>query len=82
MTKEARMRALKAADPETFAWIEDIWDSIFLEDEATEAQDVILDEMDNIEHPEEETNSATDWAEWELDHMIDSYREDRMLYEI
>ena len=35
MTKEARMRALKAADPETFAWIEDIWDSIFLDDDET-----------------------------------------------
>ena len=38
MTKEARMRALKAADPETFAWIEDIWDSIFLDDDETDAE--------------------------------------------
>ena len=38
MTKEARMRALKAADPETFAWIEDIWDSIFQDDDETGAE--------------------------------------------
>lgn len=37
MTREQRMRALKAADPETFEWIEDIWDSIFGDDE-TEAE--------------------------------------------
>lgn len=43
MTKEARMRALKAADPETFAWIEDIWDSIFLDDE----------EVTDAENPDE-----------------------------
>lgn len=40
-----------------------------------------LDELEGIE-PEDELNTSTNWAEWELDHMIDSYREDRMLYEI
>ena len=44
--------------------------------------DAMLDEMEGIEKPEEETNTATNWAEWELDHMIDSYLEDRMAYEV
>ena len=34
MTKNERIRALKAADPETYEWIEDIWDSIFEDGES------------------------------------------------
>ncbi|MBQ1777032.1 MAG: hypothetical protein IIZ93_02620 [Acidaminococcaceae bacterium] len=38
MTKNERIRALKAADPETYDWIEDIWESIFPEDDEIEAE--------------------------------------------
>lgn len=33
MTRNERIRAIKAADPETYEWIQDIWDSIFGDDE-------------------------------------------------
>lgn len=37
MTKNERIRALKAADPETFDWIDDFWEFVFPED-ATDAE--------------------------------------------
>ena len=35
------------------------------------------------EEPEEEDlNTSSNWDEWELDHMYDCYRDDRMAYEM
>lgn len=50
---------------------------------AYEAELIDLGILSADEEPEEasEYDSETNWAEWELDHMIDSYREDRMAYE-
>lgn len=51
-----------------------------LEQALTEAGMLEADEEPKDE--EEDLNTSSNWDEWELDHMYDCYRDDRMAYEM
>ena len=42
----------------------------------------ILEADEEPEDEEEDLNTSSNWDEWELDHMYDCYRDDRMAYEM
>jgi hypothetical protein len=49
---------------------------------AIDLMDEILDAQEKREEAAEDTNDATNWDEWELDHRIDIMREERIAYEM
>lgn len=42
----------------------------------------LLEADEEPEDEEEDLNTSSNWDEWELDHMYDCYRDDRMAYEM
>lgn len=42
----------------------------------------LLEADEEPEEEEEDLNTSSNWDEWELDHMYDCYRDDRMAYEM
>lgn len=42
----------------------------------------MLEADEEPEDEEEDLNTSSNWDEWELDHMYDCYRDDRMAYEM
>lgn len=45
-------------------------------------KDGFLEADEEPEDEEEDLNTSSNWDEWELDHMYDCYRDDRMAYEM